>query len=94
MSSMYSQRITISLPAGLLQQVDRLADHSYGNRSIVIRNALLEFVRQPGNKLIADPDSVNIAKMHQELKAQHPYLNPDDAELIQFLYEQRLEGNM
>jgi metal-responsive CopG/Arc/MetJ family transcriptional regulator len=90
MSSSHSQRINITLPAGLLKQVDRLVEHDYGNRSTIIRNALLEYVRQPNHKLIADPDSVNIAKMYQELKAEHEYLDPADAELIQFLYQQRM----
>lgn len=89
MSSSHSQRINITLPPGLLKQVDRLVEHNYGNRSTIIRNALLDYVRQPSNKLIANPNSVNIAKLYRELKAEHPYLNPDDAELIQFLYEQR-----
>jgi hypothetical protein len=57
----------------------------------VIRAALLEFIRQPRNKLVADPDSVAIAKRYQELKAEHPFLNPDDSELIQFLYDQKVK---
>lgn len=92
MSDSSSQKVTITLPAGLLKQVDRLAEHEYGNRSSVIRTALLQLVREPHNKLIADPDSVAIAKMYQELKSRHPYLDPNDTKLIQFLYEQKTEA--
>ncbi len=90
MPDLSSRKVTITLPEVLLNQVDRLAQHDYGNRSSVIRMALLQFVRQPSNKLVADPDSVAVAKLYQQLKAEHPHLDPDDATLIRFLYEQKI----
>lgn len=43
---MQSQTVNISLPAPLLRQVDLIAKEEYSTRSDLIRQALLEKVRQ------------------------------------------------
>ena len=43
---MQTQTINISLPTPLLKQVDQLAKEEYSTRSDLIRQALLEKVRQ------------------------------------------------
>jgi metal-responsive CopG/Arc/MetJ family transcriptional regulator len=84
-----SKKLTITLPPALIEQIDRLALHDFASRSDIIRLAVLKYVREPQNKIIADPDSVAIAKMYEDIKGDHPYLDPNDAELIKFIYEQR-----
>ena len=85
-----SQRLTLSLPTALLEQIDRLAVHDYVGRSDIVRQALLKYIREPQNDLIANPDSVVIAKMYDYVKADHPYLDPSDVELIKFLHDQKI----
>lgn len=86
----FSQKLTISLPKGLVKKLDRLAKYDYVGRSQVIHAALLQYMRDPQNQLIAEPDSVSIAKLFEYIKDDHPYLDPTDKELIQFLYEQKI----
>lgn len=86
-----SQRITITLPAVLVQQVDRLADYEFGSRSDVIRQAIVKMMREPQNELIANPDVVVTEKLYQYIKAEHPYLGADGTTYIRLLYNQKIQ---
>jgi predicted DNA-binding protein len=94
MSEPLSQKISICLSTKLLQKIDNLAEYSYANRSDIIRQALVTYVHDPSNVLIADPNAVVMQKAYEYIKDDHPYLDPNDFELIQFIYEQKLSEKL
>lgn len=82
-----SQRVTVSLPKTLVIQIDRLAKHQFGRRSSVVRGALQRYVQLPENEFIANPNHRALMQQYEELKADHPYLSPQDHQLITILYD-------
>lgn len=80
-------RITIALPAELLQQVDRLASKDLTNRSVKIRQAIAEYVSKPQNIAVAKPNSIKHAAMYNLVKIDNPHIDPNDIDLIKFLYD-------
>jgi metal-responsive CopG/Arc/MetJ family transcriptional regulator len=90
MPSLYSQKISVSLPTSLIQQMDKWANYEYTNRSDVIRTALLEFLRDPSRLIVTDPESIVTDKMYELIKDEHPYLNPRDEAMVKFLYDLKM----
>ena len=82
-------RTTFVIPKHLLQQIDNLVNHTLSSRSDIIRLALLEYVCKPEHKLIANPDKVAVEKAYKYIQEDHPYLNPNDTEMIMLLSEQK-----
>ncbi len=59
MKSTQSQTVNITIPKALLKQVDALAKRDYTSRSDVIRQALLQRIRQESGK---KPEVVFVGK--------------------------------
>jgi Arc/MetJ-type ribon-helix-helix transcriptional regulator len=59
MTTHKSQTVNITVPKELLKQVDALAKRDYTSRSDIIRQALLDKIRQPQLDEWGDPVSEN-----------------------------------
>lgn len=69
------KKVYVNLSATLLQQVDDLAKRDLMSRSALVRMALLEYVRKPGNaaKLQAEPgEDVELRLFLENYKKAHP----------------------
>jgi hypothetical protein len=49
MNEYQSIRIGLTIPVKLLEVVDSLAERRYATRSDILREALVEFIKKPGN---------------------------------------------
>lgn len=70
-----SLRINLAISSGLLAQVDDLAKRSYMSRSGLIRAAILEYLREPGNaaRLVAKPsEDVELRLFLEQYQKDHP----------------------
>lgn len=72
MKSTQSQTVNITIPKALLKQVDALAKRDYTSRSDVIRQALLQRIRQPKLDEWGDPVSENWQKIIDFRDKAHP----------------------
>jgi metal-responsive CopG/Arc/MetJ family transcriptional regulator len=94
MTEPYTKKITITLPTQLIKQLDNLVLHDLSNRSAVIRQALWEYIRQPQNEIVANPESIPIKRMLEAIEEDFPDMDPNDHELIKFFYKQKVKGEL
>ncbi|HEX4774803.1 MAG TPA: ribbon-helix-helix domain-containing protein [Candidatus Saccharimonadales bacterium] len=88
----YTRKITITIPAELLEQLDRPVRHELSTRSGVIRQAVWDYAHKPQNEVIANPDRLPIDHMFKAVEDDYPGLDPNNAALIKFFYEQKVRG--
>jgi metal-responsive CopG/Arc/MetJ family transcriptional regulator len=86
---MGTSRINVRLSWALVKQIDNMARHFYTSRSAIIRRALVRYVRDEDNALIANPNSEMIARAYEYIKNDYPYVSPNDAKLILFIAERK-----
>lgn len=68
----------------MLEQVEYLARRDYTTRSGILRTALVEYMKLPGNS-----KSAKNTQDFSEIMAEHPYVNPNDTELLQFFKDMK-----
>jgi metal-responsive CopG/Arc/MetJ family transcriptional regulator len=87
---MGSPKISLSLTDEMLERTDRLAKHGWTTRSI-IRQALVEFLSKPENRTIVEPNEEVTALKYGIIKQRNPYVNPNDAAMINMVYDLQKE---
>jgi Arc/MetJ-type ribon-helix-helix transcriptional regulator len=97
-TSTSSRKINISLDEKLLRYIEELAVRDFANRSDIIRQAIVEYIRKSENKvqisertenLPTESSEESVMKLSEEaldkLRQEFSYVRPDDIELLQFL---------
>jgi hypothetical protein len=79
-NDLQSVKITIAINSELLNIIDYLAKRDYTTRSGILRQALIEFVRQPKNM----PKNESKSE-YEETINDHPYVDPADLVLLDIL---------
>lgn len=89
-------RINLNLDEELLKQIKDLAIRDYLTRSELIRQAILEYIRKPGNYIekthnneLAQDELDNKDELSQDkletIRQEFSMVPPNDVELLQFL---------
>lgn len=79
-------KISVTLPPGLLAQVDSLARQRYSGRSAVIQSAVRDYIMREAPGLLRPADQRQPSRsMIERMRREFPDVRPDDIELLQLL---------
>ena len=85
-------RITITIPDELLRRIDREAQQKLTSRSNVIRWAVQDYCEQHGLPRAKMPEVAQEDDDFSDLLARHPYVSPEDTELLNMYRNMEKEG--
>jgi Arc/MetJ-type ribon-helix-helix transcriptional regulator len=85
MNSNYSKTITLTMPAGLLVQVDQLAKLKYATRSEVLRQAILAYIHDSDLQIANIQSQQALGKPKKQLPKTEPEPERDYDQIVRKL---------
>lgn len=68
LQNLYAKRLTITLNADLVKQIDRLAAQSFSPRTSIIRDALIRYIRAESQPVPSQTKDSELEKVLEEFQ--------------------------